>query len=269
MVPQDAWLNECDCPGAEEKKERLRAFPHDEMTKVNPLSAPKRVLALLGLGVAIHRTYKTQTKKGEVPNGVLLNERSNQIRNRAIELATDEREDDSAVAELVALTGRHRHDAEVAALDLCTENRCHESRTYNRAYRLLEAAITSEPIPPPTDADVVLMGVVGHLRQLPQDVLFRELAAKEPRLDEVEALVRSGELGAPIDTSILNLRDEERREFARNMLERHEELRKRLLPLVGPEAEVDDLALRSHFARSSVELYLQELADLKRRDPPS
>lgn len=267
MVPQDEWLNECDCPGAEEKKERLRAMPHDD-TKVNPLSAPKRVLALLGLGVAIHHTYKAQTKKGEVPKGILLNERSNQIRNRAIELAADGREDEDAVAELVALSGRHRHDADVAALDLCTENRCHESRTYNRAHRLLRAAITSEPVAPPTDADVVLMEVVGHLHQLPPDAMFGELAAKEPRLNEVEALVRAGELGAPIDTSILNLRDEERREFAREWLERHEVLCKRLLPLVGPEAEVDDLALRSYFARSSVQEYLQELAGIK-RTPPS
>ena len=268
VVPQDEWLNECDCPGAGEKKARIRALPRDDK-KVNPISAPKRVLGLVALGFGLHRAYRKQTKEDGVPKGVFLNERSNEIRNRSIELATDQREDDSAVAELVALVGRHRNDAEVAALDLCTENRCHESRIYNRAHRLLRAAITSEPLAPPADADIELMEVVRHLYQLPMDAMFVELAAKEPRLNEVKALVRAGELGAPIDTTILSLRDEERRDFARNWLERHQALRQRLLPLVGPEAEVDDLALRSYFAQNTVEQYLQELAGIKRREPPS
>jgi len=69
-VLQDDWLNECDCAGAEEKKARIRAMPrHDE--RPNPLSAPKRMLALIGLGVAIHHIERTQTKKKRGAKGGL------------------------------------------------------------------------------------------------------------------------------------------------------------------------------------------------------
>jgi hypothetical protein len=232
-------------------------MPHDD-TKAHPLSVPKRVLTLFRLGLRLRDAYRKQTEEQGVPKVVMLNDRSHQIRDLAIDLATNEREDEGAVAELVALTGRHRHDAEVAALDLCTQNKCHESHTYNRAYRLLQAAITSEPVAQPTPADVALMEAVKDLPDAPE-AIFRALVIKEPRLKEVETLVRSGELGTRIDTDLPTLPIEQRRAVARDWLERHETMRKRLLPLVGPEAEVDDLALRSYFSQESVQDYLRDV----------
>lgn len=259
LVPEEVWLEQCVCPGAEGAKARTTVAPRDD-TRANSISAPKRVVTLLRLGLRLRDAYRKQTEERGVPEVVVLNDRSTRIRDLAIDLARNEREDEDAVGELVALTGRHRRDAEIAALDLRRENSCHESRTYNRAYRLLQAALASEPIAQPTPADIALMEVVNGLRQMPPEVRFRALAAKEPRLQEVERLVQSGDFGVRMDPEILSLPVDERRASARAWLESEATMRKRLLPLVGPEAEVDDLALRSYFAQDSVENYLRGIA---------
>jgi hypothetical protein len=258
-VAQDVWLKECQCPGAEEKKVRIRAIPNDDAKK-QPVSAPKRVFALFRLGLLLRDAYRKQTEEDGVPKVVLLNDRSHQIRDLAMELATTEREDEGAVAELVALTGRHRHDAEVAALDLCTENKCHESRTYNRANRLLRAATTSEPMAQTTAADLATIEAVEDLNEMPPDVMSETLVAKEPRLAEIEAMVRSGGLGARMSLDVMKLTTDERRSFGQEWLERDGKLRSELRPLVGPEAEVDDLALRSYAAKSNVKEYIQRIS---------
>lgn len=97
---------------------------------------PKRQLSLFREGFHVTRSYRyrNQIKKGaEVPEGrVFLKYRSLLIRNLALELARLEREDDIAVAELVALIAWHRRDAEVAALDLRYDNNHHEQHLFTR-----------------------------------------------------------------------------------------------------------------------------------------
>ncbi len=73
--------------------------------------------------------------------------------------------------------------------------------------------------------------------------MFRELAVKEPRLNEIKTQVRAGELGPR-----MHRLDE--------YIERHKLLSERLHGLVGPGAESNDLALRSYFAQINVRDYL-------------
>src|ERR1700733_5498978 len=85
---------------------------------------------------------------------VTLSDRAAEVADRAFDLADDGREDDGAVAALVALAGGSKQTLENAERFSRQGARHREDQNFNRAHRLLAAAVNGKPVEPPSPQDM-------------------------------------------------------------------------------------------------------------------
>jgi hypothetical protein len=188
---------------------------------------------------------------------VLLNDRSREIQQHALDLAKHGVPDQEAVKSITTLVGRHTYDLRIAAQALRRADRRREFADDNRAHRLLQAAINGAPVSEPSDDDAALLNMLAQFRARPLAEQYRALAAAQPSLgqlaDELEAggwtMPRKDPSGgAPLTRA------------QRQQVEQTVAVFKRLRDLVGPQANTDDPLLRSGTAAAAAHEYLTEAA---------
>jgi hypothetical protein len=209
---------------------------------------PRSLPALIRAGWAFRKGFRGQDLDAESPEFVMFDERSSAILKRARDLAADGREDQDAVAELKALAGRHRRALRLAALGARQWGRHRESSLRNLAHRLLQSAVTGDPVEAVGAGEREQLAVLDHFAELDRDDAWQTLVAREPQLRELEADARVGRFGR-LSRGIEDvIATEEKREIAREGLRGMIELDKRLTPLVGPKSGQGDVLLESHIA---------------------
>lgn len=203
---------------------------------------PRRIRDLVKLGNQLRRTYRHQLVEPGPPEDVILNDRSKQIQERAVELARDGASDDDAVRTLAELAGRHTLDLRVAAHSQQRHDRHREFAVHDRAYRLLQAVITGEPVSRPSTAEQAWLDTLANFRDKPLSEQFRMLTDIEPALgqvaDDLAATAWTGH--APTSQQLVALT--------------------RLRLVVGPQASLADPLIRSGTAGNSAIRYLTEVA---------
>jgi len=95
-----------------------------------------------------------------------LGPRASKVADRASALAESRREDEQAVAELVALAGGRRRTLERAERFSRQDASHCEDPTANRMHRLLVAAIHRRPVEPPTSDQEHIFKVAKRFRAL-------------------------------------------------------------------------------------------------------
>ena len=148
-------------------------------------------LAKLAGGVlfAQHLAHREEQDHPDDPGVAIVGPRSGLLKNQAMELATDGREDGEAVGELVT-RAEHRDEAlRRAALWLCCDGQASEQLLENRAHRLLVAALSGEVVQQITESERRFIDELETLRARPGDG-FDALVEMEPRLRAVADAVR-------------------------------------------------------------------------------
>ncbi len=204
---------------------------------------PRRVLGLFMLVQALKREYRHQLNDEErPPEFAMLNDRANRIQQRAVELAVEHASDADAVRTLTELAGRHTRDLRAAAHALRRSDRNREFPVADRAYRLLQAAITREPVSRPNTEEQARLDMFAEFRDKPLSEQFRILAEREPALRQVaDELAASGWNGhEPTSQYFAALT--------------------RLRQVVGIRASNDDPLIRSGTASNSASRYLTATA---------
>lgn len=85
---------------------------------------------MLAAGLGWHFAYRSLAESNDAyPSSVMLNNRSKSIRDRALELATDHRQDQAAVGELVRMARGKTRDLQAAARSLRMYGRFEEDPT--------------------------------------------------------------------------------------------------------------------------------------------
>ncbi len=141
---------------------------------------------LLGMRLAIRAQ-----RKADAPEIVILNDKASRVVKRAEALAREGRLDEDAVAELRREAGRSRHALTDARQNFRARGEHLEWRHYNRAVRLLDAAISKTPVAREDPAHTERLDVLERLSGLDREVAFNELAAREPRLLTVRDKITS------------------------------------------------------------------------------
>jgi hypothetical protein len=212
-------------------------------------------------GAAMRREYAEMADdESESPKMVVLNGRSRLIRDRAVELAADQREDHEAVTELSRMAKGKPGDLKAAARYFRWQNQHAEDPIANRSLRLLQAAITGTPVQPvgPTEAEA--MARLTEVQKGSRQQRFVELVELEPRLADLEAQARAGELGRlPQSTQLGHGSDHLDVSVFVASTEILQRLRATVASLVGPDAATDDVVLRSTRARLWATTYLQQI----------
>ena len=148
-----------------------------------------------------------------------VNERVERLQELAANLASSNSDDDDCVRLLREAAARHSDDLEAAAervLDFVGP----ESRVSDRAYRLLVAAWSGQPVAPSPQSDEVFTRIEA-LYSTPVELAYPRLVELQPRLEELN------------------------RQFAPRVIADDEkdsvwdELWAALAPLIGPEADTD------------------------------
>jgi hypothetical protein len=178
---------------------------------------------------------------------VLLNDRSMKIVARARDLASDGRDERTAVGELLALTGGHHHDLRVAVAEL-RRRAGNGDRTDLRARLLAEAAESGRPVANETDDEAARLSQLESWQRLDPEARFAKLTTAEPRLADLARQVRENTLTTAIPDEL----SPEAAVRARLVLP--------LMKLIGPGSEnVDDALLGSRDAYAFAIGYLNNI----------
>jgi hypothetical protein len=146
-------------------------------------TAGPRILFLILRAMEISQRHKA--KPGIIfptPNAAVLSA-------RALSLAKAGREDREAVQELQRLSRNRRKDLRSTAAGLRAEGWTDESELYDRATRLVRAAIEDSGVTPVKPDQKMFFAAVRRLEELPLDRAFAELQVECPSLVEVEQKV--------------------------------------------------------------------------------
>ena len=168
---------------------------HRTLVDDAPQGAFQRTFALVRSGLSLRRAYRRQATAREPAAIVILNDRADSIARRAESLAETGREDAQAVADLVKLAGRHMRDLRGAALSFQQDGWDQESRVADHARRLIEAALSGQPVAPVGAEAEKLFRQLDAWDREDRPTRFRQLVQHEPELAAIEAAVRSGEYG--------------------------------------------------------------------------
>lgn len=261
LVGQQDFVRLCSCPAAEGVKADLS----EGAQRAAQGERPNPLLVAAGLARAAAKmasAYRSQhlADDGSEVEIVMINSRSNRVADRARELAAEGRADDEAIAELVRLAGRRRHDLEVAAMFLRSDGADPEDRITDRAARLASAAFLGTPLIPPSSKEEAVISAVEALDDLDDGEVFRRMVLVEPRLADLEAAVRRGQFRAPSSEPDPATPDRRRAESLAR-LKAHRAVRDELTNLVGPASGATDPALRSRTVRDCLSYYLERLGD--------
>lgn len=203
---------------------------------------PRRVLGLITLGFGLRRGYRAQLDDEQPPGVVMTNDRSERIQRRALELAHQHATDEDAVRILTELAGRHTRDLRVAAHALRLSDRNREFAVDDRAYRLLQAVITGEPVSRPNAEEQARLHMFAEFRDKPMAEQFHILTEIEPAVRQVaDDLAASGWNG-------------------HEPTPHHFAALTRLRQIVGIRASNDDPLIRSGTAGDAASRYLIETA---------
>jgi hypothetical protein len=217
---------------------------------------PKTLPTLIRLGLALRKADKTQDLDADSPGLVMFDEHSSALLEHAQLLASDDREDDEAVSELVAMAKRHGRALRVAALGARQGGQHRESSFDNLTHRLLQA-VNDAPVEPASTEERARLEKLDAFRGLPSAEQWRELVTLEPRLAGLEADARAGVFGRR--RLLIDLPQEEQRDAAIEELTAGRALKARLEPLVGVKIETSDVVLGSRTAFKAARSYLESL----------
>lgn len=132
----------------------------------------------------------------------ILNDRSEAIWLRAMQLGEAGREDPAAVAELVRLAQGRRQDLLAAEREVYRDSDVYVAASPNRALRLLRAAIDGTDVRAPADEDRSAIERTEYLESLSPDTRWALLVELEPRLASLEQDVVEGRIVTPIDLNL-------------------------------------------------------------------
>src|SRR5437660_883508 len=142
---------------------------------------------------AFRRATKRQDR--DRPEIVSLNAKSKPVLDHAQQLGRDGREDAQAVAELRALASNGRRTLRQAQRASRFGGYHHELRQANLAHRLLEAAVTRNPVAAITPEDQKRLETVEAFDSLSLSEQWAGLTIRQPLLIELEADVQAGRAG--------------------------------------------------------------------------
>src|SRR5438132_6363705 len=232
-----------------------------------------------------------RAKKGQDRDrrqSIRLNAKSKPVLDHAQQLGRDGREDAQAVAELRALASNRRRTLRQAQRASRFGGYHHELRQANLAHRLLEAAVTRNPVAAITPEDQKRIETVEAFDSLSLSEQWAGLTILQPLLIELEADVQAGRFGeirqlpagvrrrgestdstspagegsrqVSLSSSDPPFTDEEIRQIGEHG-RAHNELIERLQSLVGPDSAHGDLLLNSQRAFEVARFYLLHPSD--------
>jgi hypothetical protein len=140
-----------------------------------------RALGAIGVGALVHSLGDQELDAAE-PKVVWHTPRSSSLRDVAVELAAEGRDDHEAVGVLTRAAGRHTKELRRAAATIRSEGRHREDLACARADRLLVAAATGRAVDPLTAVQLAGCLRVGELLAAPPDEGFAALVREEPGL---------------------------------------------------------------------------------------
>ena len=160
------------------------------------------------------------------------------LAQQARQLAQNQPDDDECVRALLTAAGSKTRNLSKAAASVRFAGQARESRTADRANRLLMAAFRGEPVRQLTEEEVNWFDRIDEVMAVPVEDAFPHLVEMQPKLRELEEefpprLVDPGDKDALWDDLIA-----------------------KLSPLVGPEALNEDSFLRSDTVWNVARLYL-------------
>ena len=219
-----------------------------------------RALAAIAATSLAQRSVSQAAQRAdpEDPGIVALSDQAAKVADHALELADRRREDDEAVTELVALAQGRKQDLENAERFSRQEARHAEDENFNRANRLLLAAVNGASVQPPSPQAKELFEIVERFHALPKASAWDLLVSREPRLAELESETRRGALTRAVP-AIGKSRSPVLQSLAREQVLAASELGDRLRELVGPRAPATDPLITSRAAFASA---LAHLADV-------
>jgi hypothetical protein len=189
---------------------------------------------------------------------VTLTDHAAKVADRAFKLGDAGREDARAVAELVALAGDSKPTLENAERFSRQGARHCEDPQFNRAHRLLVAAMSGRPVEAPSPDTKRAFKTVKAFRALAPAQGWEQLVSREPRLAELKAETRRGTFAAAMPASDERL-SPVRRSIRREKVLAGSELGDRLRELVGPLAPATDPLVKS---REAFAFAMAHLADV-------
>ena len=134
--------------------------------------------------------------KRDARHFVSMSPRATEVASLAEELAYAGREDQAAVAQLIAAAGGDKKALEKAFQRSRIGGYQHEQQFANRGWRLLSAALADGPVPPVSDEDLARIEAIQTFRKLPLADRWAYLIAREPRLGKLEEDVKRGAYGS-------------------------------------------------------------------------
>jgi hypothetical protein len=194
----------------------------------------------------------------EDPGSVSVSPEALKVAERAFKLGRSKREDRRAVAELVALAQGNTKTLENAERFSRQGARHCEDEPFNRANRLLVAALNGEPVVPASPESKQLFKTVRQFLALSPVEAWELLVSREPRLEELASETSRGTFSQPLVAVTRNSSPGLQR-IAREQSLAQSELGDRLRELVGPIAAATDPLLTSRAAFAAALSHLAEV----------
>jgi hypothetical protein len=206
----------------------------------------------------MERLVRDVTSDDYTPEGVVgLDKRGRAVLDAAYDLAADDEwSEPDAVAELLRIAGRHRDALRDAENNARHGGRYRDFEIENRAQRLLEAAISGDPVRQPTEEDQRRFTVIEAFESLPEAERWRRLLAAVPHLEQLGHEATEGAFVFPAELADRSAPQAVRTAAADHYQARMQNLNQRLDSLLGPRSESTDPLLGSAYARAFVRDYL-------------
>jgi hypothetical protein len=189
---------------------------------------------------------------------VAVSDLAAKVAERAFKLGDAGREDARAVAALVALAGDSKRTLENAERFSRQGARHCEDPKFNRANRLLVAAMSGRPVEPPSPDTKRTFKLIKAFHALAPAQGWELLVSHEPALAELEAETRRGTFAPAMPASDERL-SPVLRSIRREKILAGSELGDRLSELVGPLAPATDPLVKS---RAAFAFAMSHLADV-------
>ena len=186
--------------------------------------------------------------------------RSQEILERARELAGEGRDNRAGVDALNRFAGEDRRSLQLAALAARQGGVHRDDRVSSLTLRLLDAAVADADVTPLSREDELRLRELEVFEALSQEQKWTRLTHLSPGLAEFEGEARLGKFG---DSSRLTTdgRGTLSRKTSEANLRQRGMLHVRLSNMLGPQASADDAVTASSSALSAAERYLAALSD--------
>jgi hypothetical protein len=187
-----------------------------------------------------------------------MNRKAEAIFELATELAEDpSHSDDKAVATIVKAGGHQPESLRIAEINSRIEGRYLDFPLESRVQRLLESALTGQPVKQPTDDDLIRFAAVGRFCALPDNEKWRQLVSAVPELSELAREAANGAFRIPPEIADPSSEQSARRDAHRKLQTMRSHLNSRLDPIVGPQSGSQNPLVSSASAREFAYGYLR------------